>query len=124
MAFTLAKKTDSFYFPIQMPVVSESGTVQSYRFEFKFKRVSRSKLNALQKAQEAQNDYEVDTLERDVDWIMEVTDGWRNIVDETGQEVPFTRDTLRALLDNVPNAAGVIVKAFFDATLGGGKRGN
>jgi hypothetical protein len=31
---------------------------------------------------------------------------------------------VRLMLDNYPNAAGAIVSAFFEATLGGGKRKN
>jgi len=36
----------------------------------------------------------------------------------------FNRENVRMLLDAYPNAAGTIVGAFFQATLGGGKKGN
>lgn len=126
MAFVLAKKSDSFFFPIQIPVVTAAGATQIHKFEFKFKRVSRSKLNELQKAQEEVNasDIQVDALERDVDYVMEIADDWRYVQDEDGQAIFFNRENVARMLDEFPNAAGEIVKAFFAATLGGGKKGN
>lgn len=127
MAFVLSKKTDSFFYPVNIPVVLASGASQINRFEFSFKRLSRSRLNALQKAQESTSDLdvEVDTLERDIDYILEIADGWKGVEGVDGVAVEFTRDNVAILLDNYPNAAGVVVQAFFEATLGGGrKKGN
>lgn len=126
MAFVLTKKSEGFFFPIQLPIVTDSGATQIHRFEFKFKRVSRSKLNEIQKLQEELNkgDIEVDSLERDTDYVLEVAEGWRYVQDDAGKELPFNRENVKLLLDAFPNAAGEIVKAFFQATLGGGKKGN
>jgi hypothetical protein len=121
MAFVLAKKTDSFFYPINLPIVTDAGASQTARFEFRFKRLSRSRLNALQKAQEAASDQDVDTLERDVDYVMDIADGWKGVEADDGP-VEFNRENVAALLDNYPNAAGEIVKAFFEATLGGGRK--
>jgi len=78
MAFVLKAKSDGFFFPIQLPIVTESGATQINKFEFKFKRVSRSKLNELQRMQDdiSKSDIEVDSLERDVDYILEIAEGW------------------------------------------------
>jgi hypothetical protein len=122
MSFTLAKKTEAFYYPINLPVVTDTGANQVNKFEFRFKRLSRSKLNEMQKAQEAVADIEVDGLERDVDYIMEIADGWRGVNLEDGSAAPFNRETLHILLNETPNAAGEIVKAFFESTLGGGRK--
>lgn len=122
MAFVLAKKTDSFYYPINLPVVLDSGSSQTARFEFRFKRVSRSKLNALHKAQENQGDMDVDSLERDTDYVLDIADGWKGVDAPDGTPVEFNRDNVNTLLDSYPNAAGEIVKAFFEATLGGGRK--
>lgn len=124
MAFTLKAKSESFYYPINLAVVSESGSSVTQRFEFKFKRLSRTKINELQKQQEeiSKMDVEVDSLERDSDYLMEVADGWKGVQDENGVELPFTRDNVKLLLDSVPNASGEIVKAFFESTFGGGAK--
>lgn len=126
MAFVLKAKSEGFFYPIQLPVVTEAGSTQVIKFEFKFKRISRSKLNELQKLQEdlKEGDIEIDSLERDTDYILDVADGWRGVTDETGKDVPFNREAVRLLLDSFPNAASAIVSAFFQATLGGGKKGN
>lgn len=122
MGFILAKKTESFFYPIHLPIVTESGASQTARFEFRFKRVSRSKLNALQKAQEANADLDMDSLERDTDYVMDIADSWKGVDTPDGTPVEFNRDNVHALLDSYPNAAGEIVKAFLEATLGGGRK--
>ena len=122
MAFVLAKKTDSFFYPINLPIVTESGASQTARFEFRFKRLPRSKLNALHKSQEANSDLDIDSLERDTDYVLDIADGWKGVDGPDGTPVEFSRANVAALLDNYPNAAGEIVKAFFEATLGGGRK--
>lgn len=124
MAFILKPKAESFFYGILLPIVTESGASQIQKFEFRFKRISRSKINELQKEQDnaANGDFEVDSLERDVDYVMEIADGWRYVQDETGKDLPFTRENVHALLDAYPNAAGEIVKTFFECTLGGGAK--
>lgn len=126
MAFVLQPKSEGFHYPILLSVVSDSGSVMTQKFEFKFKRVSRSKLNALQKAQEQMNEAETqaDSLERDTDYVMDIAEGWRYVDGPDGKELPFNRENVHLLLDNYPNAASAIVGAFFDATMGGGKRKN
>lgn len=124
MAFVLKAKNEGFFYTIQLPVISDSGASQIQKFDFKFKRISRSKINEIQKQQESinQGDFEIDTLERDVDYILEIAEGWRYVQDEAGKDIEFNRDNVHALLDAYPNAAGEIVKAFFESTLGGGAK--
>jgi Phage tail assembly chaperone len=126
MAFTLSPKTEGFWYSILLPVVVESGTSQVQKFEFKFKRVSRSKLDELQKQQELMNDSSTqpNSLERDTDYVMDIAEGWRYVNGPDGTELPFNRENVHLMLDNYPNAASAIVSAFFDATMGGGKRKN
>lgn len=124
MAFILKPKADSFFYGITLPVVTENGSSQLQKFEFRFKRISRARINELQKEQDnaANGDFEVDSLERDVDYVLEIADGWRYVQGEDGKELPFTRENVYALLNSYPNAAGEIVKTFFECTLGGGAK--
>lgn len=127
MAFVLQPKTEGFFYSILLPVVTDSGASQANKFDFKFKRVSRSKLNELQKSQEQMNesDAQIDSLERDTDYVMDIAEGWRYVDSTDGKPMDFNRENVRLMLDNYPNAASVIVSAFFEATLGGGgKRKN
>lgn len=122
MTFILAKKTDSFFYPVNLPIVTDTGASQIARFEFRFKRVSRSQLNALQKAHETTTDLDVDSLERDINYVLDIADGWKDVNSPDGTPVEFIRATVAALLDDYPNAASEIVKAFFEATHGGGRK--
>ena len=127
MSFVLSKKDQGFFFPISIPVVNDSGSSQTQKFEMKFKRLSRSKLSELQKQQDivGAGEIDVDSLERDTDWIYEVSEDWRHVNDPEGKPVPFSRESLNAMLDMFPNAASTIVTAFFNATFNGGaKKGN
>ncbi len=122
MAFTLSPKSEGFYYTISVPYINDRGVSQVDKFEMKFKRISRSQLNELQKAQEriSESDVQGDSLERDVDYVMEIAEGWRHI----DGEPDFTRENVYTMLDKYANAASAIVAAFFEATLGGGKRKN
>ena len=124
MAFVLKPKNEGFYYGILLPIINDAGASQAQKFEMKFKRVSRSKLTELQKAQEAMTDSEVqiDSLERDTDYVLDIAEGWRYVDGPNDKPLEFTRENVHALLDNYPNAASVIVSAFFEATLGGGKK--
>jgi hypothetical protein len=67
----------------------------------------------------------VDSLERDTDYVMDIAEGWRHVSEADGAEdLPFNRANVWLMLNNYPNAASVIVAAFFEAPLGGGKRKN
>jgi hypothetical protein len=126
MTFVLSPKSEGFYYAINLPLVNDQGASQSFKFEMKFRRVSRSKLNELQRQQEemAESEVVIDSLERDTDYVLDIAEGWRYVQDAAGEPVEFSRGNVRMLLDNYPNAAGAIVSAFFEATLGGGKRKN
>lgn len=127
MAFVLQPKTEGFYYSILLPVVSDSGTSQINKFDIRFKRIPRSKLNELQKEQERMSEAETqaDTLERDTDYVMQIAEGWRYVDGPNDKPMEFCRENVHLMLDNYPNAASVIVSAFFEATLGGGgKRKN
>ena len=124
MAFVITPKTEGFYYGISLPTVTDTGASHIIKFEMRFKRVSRSKLNALQKAQEemTDSDIQVDSLERDTDYVLEIAEGWKYVQGADGEDLPFDREHVRLMLDNYPNAAATIVGAFFEATLGGGAK--
>lgn len=124
MAFVLKKNGESFFYPIHLPVVSGSGASVIQRFEFRFKRLSRTRIEEMQAAQNssAEAGIETSSLERDADYMLEIADGWKGVVDESGAELPYTRDNILALLDAYPSGASEIVKAFYEATFSGGAK--
>lgn len=121
MAFVLAKETDAFPYPVTIPVVTAKGVRQSHRIELIFKRLSRAEINALQPSIEDEGD----SLERDTDYVMAIAEDWKGVNGPDGSAIPFSRESVRDLLDFAPSAALAIVRAFTEATNGGGaKRGN
>jgi hypothetical protein len=121
--FVLQKKTEPFWYSVDVPIVTETGTSRTHRFDVQFSRFTRSELNDLRKRSEGMSD-NGDALENDTDYVLEIAKDWRGVSDGKA-DLPFTRENVLALLDAVPNAASAIVSAFFTATLGGGaKKGN
>lgn len=122
MDFAILKNTEPFWFSVGLMRVQANGVSRSFPFEMQFKRFTRTELNELRQRSQNMPD-DGDTLERDTDYIMEISTDWRMKDGKT--DIPFTRDNLLALLDAEPSAAGAIVEAFFRATLAGGaKKGN
>ena len=73
----------------------------------------------------SESEAQIDSLERDTDYVMDIAEGWRYVDGPDGKPLEFNRENVHLLLDNFPNAASAIVSAFFEATLGGGgKRKN
>lgn len=124
MAFVLAPKTEGFFYGINIPVTTESGVTHVLKFDMKFKRFSRSKLKELTKTYDEINDldFEVDPLQRDTDYILEIAEDWRGLQDSNKENLPFEREHILFMLDQYPSSAGAIVKAFFEATLNGGAK--
>jgi hypothetical protein len=121
MGFVLSKQEKPFWYKVEIPVVNELGNTRSFTFEMLFKRFSRSKVNQMFDDNKNRSE-QTDILEADVDYVMDIAEGWRYITDEDGKDVPFVREAVHALIDQFPNAAGRITAAFFDATLSGGAK--
>jgi hypothetical protein len=121
MSFVLAKQDKPFWYKVEIPVVTETGGSRTFSFEMLFNRFSRSEVNRMFDESKNRSD-SGDTLEADVDYVMNIAKDWRHISDEDGKPVPFVRDAVFALLDQFPNAASKITSAFFEATLSGGAR--
>jgi hypothetical protein len=118
MAFVIAEKTAPFWYSVDVAVVSDEGVSRNHRFDIKYKRFSRSKLNEL-RAESENMSSDSDALLNDVEYVLKIAEDWRHVSDGKN-ELPFTEDNVRLMLDNVPGAAGAIVTKFFEATLGGG----
>lgn len=124
MGFQIQPRQDGFFYGISLPTIAENGSSRVERFDMKFRRISRSKINALLKAQDelSESDIEIDGLQRDADYIMEVAEGWRHVSGPDGSDLTFNRDNLMLVLDAYPSAAGAIIKGFIESTMGGGAK--
>lgn len=125
MAFVL-KQSSSYSWPVTIRMPADGGKREKQSFEAEFKRLPQSRIAEIQaqaqklvKAAEAGE--QLDGIS-DVTVADEVLVGWSGILDEDGEEVPYT-ETNKAILLEVPLMAASLVQAYF-ASLTDEKRKN
>jgi len=107
--FKLAQSTDYFW-PVSISYPAENGRTEKANFDAKFKRISQSRIDEIQKAARS------DEL-RDSELIKEVLIGWRGIIDEAGEEIQFSESARDQLL-NVPMMSYQIAVSFMGSLTG------
>ena len=125
MAFIL-KQSSSYSWPVTIRMPADGGKREKQSFEAEFKRLPQSRIAEIQamaqklvKAAEAGE--QLDGIS-DVSVADEVLVGWSGILDEDGEEVPYS-ETNKAILLEVPLMAASLVQAYF-ASLTDEKRKN
>ena len=115
----------TYSYPVELPVVDERGKSQTHKITIKFRRLPREQLVDINKTDNdgGQRDGG-QVVEADVDYLLQFVDGWAGVGDDSGDDLPFNRDNLRALLNAVPAASTAITSAFFEAQAGGQRRKN
>jgi hypothetical protein len=56
--------------------------------------------------------------EHDVDWLLTVITGWKEVADAEGQPLAFSRDSFDRLLDTYPRSSQEIFDAYVAALVG------
>ena len=117
MAFVL-KQTDSYTWPVSLKMPVDGGKRQKQTFDAEFKRLPQSRIAEIQAtAQKLVKAAEKgETIEgiSDVSVADEVLIGWSGIVDEDGQEVPYS-EGMKAQLLEVPLMAAALIQSFFES---------
>lgn len=117
MAFVL-KQTDSYTWPVSLKMPVDGGKRQKQTFDAEFKRLPQSRIAEIQAtAQKLVKAAEKgETIEgiSDVSVADEVLIGWSGIVDEDGQEVPYS-EGMKAHLLEVPLMAAALIQSFFES---------
>ena len=115
MAFIL-KQSSSYSWPVTIRMPADGGKREKQSFEAEFKRLPQSRIAEIQamaqklvKAAEAGE--QLDGIS-DVSVADEVLVGWSGILDEDGEEVPYS-ETNKAILLEVPLMAASLVQAYF-----------
>ena len=114
MAFILAQ-SDSYSWPVTVEFPVDGGRFEKQTFDAEFKRLPQSRI---EQVIERSNDVSVN----DTEFAREVLVGWAGVTGDDAQEIPYSVEAARRLLE-VPLVAGAIVQAFF-ASLTGAKRKN
>lgn len=118
MAFVL-KKEASYSWPVSIEMPTDGGKFEKSTFDAIFRRVPQSRITAIQvEAQKLKlailNDEDITGLVKDQEIADEVLIGWKGILDEDGDELPFSESAKAELLE-VPMVAAAILMAFADS---------
>jgi hypothetical protein len=114
MAFVL-KQSRTYWWPIELIIPADGGRKEKFALEVEFRRVGQTRLN---KIMAIARDVERGRAEPDEveDQILakEILVGWKEVVDDDGEDIPFTDAALTELLE-IETVAGQILKHFFDS---------
>lgn len=126
MAFVL-KQSDTYSWPVTFDIPVDGGRHERQTFDAELKRLPQSRIieiqDAVQKRLTAiQRDEDTDGMITDQEIACEILVGWSGILDDKGEEIPFTEKAKAQLMD-VPTVTASIVTSYFNS-LQGAKRKN
>lgn len=102
-------QTDGYNWPVEFKVAGDGGRFESHTFDVKFKRLPRSRVEALRE--------EFTSPAGDaVKVAREIVAGWNGVEDDSG-EIPFSASALDRVLE-IQGVAPAIVSAFFASAYG------
>ena len=115
MAFVL-KQSATYTWPITLVLPVDGGRREKHTFDGEFRRLPQTRINEIVKLAQLQERGRLadDEELRDQDAAKEILAGWSNIVDDQGQEIPFSDAAVNQLLE-IPTIAGQVVRAWFDS---------
>ena len=115
MAFIL-KQSDTYSWPITLVLPVDGGRREKHTFDGEFRRLPQSRINQIVKlARKTDAGYlDDDEILDDQEAATELLVGWSGVVDDDNEEIPFSADKLKQLLE-IPTIAGQIVRVWFDS---------
>lgn len=115
MAFVL-KQSTTYTWPVTLILPVNGGRREKHTFDAEFRRLPQTRINEIVKLAQLQERGKLSEDEelRDQDAAKEILAGWSNVVDDEGEEIPFSDSKLAELLD-IPTVAGQIVRTWFDS---------
>lgn len=117
MAFIL-KQSDSYRWPVSFKLPIDGGKREKQTFEAEFRRLPQSRITQIQaevqKLMKAVEAGEHPDGISDISVAQEVLVGWSGVIDEDGEEVPFSKTSRDALLD-LPTVAASIIQCYFES---------
>ena len=115
MAFIL-QQSDTYSWPITLVLPVDGGRREKHTFDGEFRRLPQSRINQIVKlARKTDAGYlDDDEILDDQEAATELLVGWSGVVDDDNEEIPFSADKLKQLLE-IPTIAGQIVRVWFDS---------
>lgn len=115
MAFVL-KQSDTYTWPVTLVIPVDGGRREKHSFDAEFKRLPQTRINEIIRQAKAMERGRLsdDEMLEDQAACAEILVGWSNVVDDDGQEIPFSQKAVDQLLE-LPTIAGQIVRAWFES---------
>ena len=121
MAFIL-KQSSSYVWPVTVKLPISGGKFEKQTFDAEFKRLPQARINKIQievqaRIKSSERNETADDSISDQSIADEILIGWVGVLDEDGDEVPFSESMKQQLLD-IPTLASAIIVAYFDSLTG------
>ena len=115
MAFVL-KQSDSYTWPVTLVIPVDGGRREKHTFEAEFKRLPQTRINEIVRQAKGISDDSADdaVMLEDQSACAELLVGWSNVVDDSGEEIPFSVKALDQLLE-LPTIAAQIIRAWTES---------
>lgn len=115
MAFVLKQKP-TYLWPVPLEIPVDGGRKEKATFDGEFRRLPQSRINEiikLAKAMEFGRNSEDEELD-DKTAAKEILAGWSGVVDDDGNEIPYSDSSLNQLLE-IPTVGAQIIRAWFES---------
>ena len=115
MAVVLSQ-SDSYTWPVTLVIPVDGGRREKHTFDAEFKRLSQTRINEIvRQAKESSGEIAKDpAMLEDQTACAEILIGWSNVVDDKGDDVPFSIKALDQLLE-LPTIAAQIIRAWSES---------
>ena len=115
MAFVLSQ-SDSYTWPVTLVIPVDGGRREKHTFDAEFTRLSQTRINEIvRQAKESSGELAKDpAMLEDQTACAEILIGWSNVVDDKGDDVPFSIKALDQLLE-LPTIAAQIIRAWSES---------
>ncbi len=104
-------QSQTYTWPVEVEFPVDGGKTRKETFDGEFKRLSESRIR------EIQDQINNNEIVHDKILAREILVGWKGVVDNKGEEVPFSQAGLDKLLE-VPLVATAIVRSFYKSHAG------
>ena len=115
MAFVL-KQSDSYSWPVTLIIPVDGGRREKHTFDAEFKRLPQTRINEIVRQAKGISDGSSDesAMLEDQSACAEILVGWSNVVDDSGEQIPFSSKALDQLLE-LPTIAAQIIRAWSES---------
>jgi hypothetical protein len=111
----------SYFFPVTVELAIDGGKFQKSTFDAEFNRLSKTKMKEIfDRFPSISKDVEDPITDNEILDLVFI--GWKGVVDDAGEPLPYSQTTREALLD-VQGVGSAIVRTYF-ASIAGSKQKN